>query len=218
MRTPWYDRVRKGGKLTVYGDPLLEKGVWHGILELTLKELNTELTKNKINLQLESSPDAPTVTGGGANVSVKPVDGKYQAKYGDMKKTGELASRRTHGRGLPWASEDKKKGKGSMRMEQFHVLVPARPQHAPTHERGRAPKSATVGAPVLKVILAHELIHACGLDNDEHTDDDIFVGVPDIVRGENPDDDRFKVLHQSKVIITPPLILSQTVAKLKEIW
>ena len=47
-----------------------------------------------------------------------------------------------------------------------------------------------MGNPVKMVVAAHEMVHACGLDNDHHTVDDVFCWPRAKYDPQNPDNDR----------------------------
>ncbi len=208
MATPWYRRVRQGGKLTVFGDPLLDKGSWHGLLPQAIKELNTELGKQKVNVQFEISDDKPRISGDGANVWVRVESGSFDLNFQNRKEKDKIDGRDLHGATHLWIEESRK---GS-EVVKAYVILPLNPQV----NRDSKPRAA--GAPILKVILAHELMHSCGLSNDDHTSDDIFVGVQNAESPGKPEDDRLKVMKAGQWFTMPPLFLSETVAKLNKIW
>ena len=73
------------------------------------------------------------------------------------------------------------------------------------------------GAGVMKVIAAHELLHACGLENSDHSSDDLFQGTPRVDAGDKARDD--KVLIGTGPKAMPPLFLGGSTAKsIKDLW
>ena len=69
----------------------------------------------------------------------------------------------------------------------------------------------------MKLIAAHELLHACGLENSEHTSDDLFQGTPRVDAGDTPKGDRVLIGTGPKLM--PPLVLGGSTAKnMKELW
>jgi hypothetical protein len=73
------------------------------------------------------------------------------------------------------------------------------------------------GNGILSVVVAHELIHASGLDNDEHCDDDMFASELEPEGGRRPADDRLRVGKTGRLL--PPLwIADDTAARLRDIW
>jgi hypothetical protein len=73
------------------------------------------------------------------------------------------------------------------------------------------------GNGILSVVVAHELIHASGLDNDEHCDDDMFASELAPEGGRRPADDRLRVGKTGRLL--PPLwIADDTAARLRDIW
>lgn len=63
----------------------------------------------------------------------------------------------------------------------------------------------------LRFIAVHELVHACGLDNGEHSDDGVFITLPNFSNG------KIKSTKTSKRM--PPLFFNaSTRAKLSKAW
>jgi hypothetical protein len=187
----------------------MEKGAWHTILKKTVPELNTELSKQKVKLQYDISSDKPTVTGDGANIWVRAEAGSFDLKFQNKSDKGQIDANGLHGETHLWREEDSKTKK--QEMVKAYVILPRHPLIGDARKRA-------AGEPILKVIMAHELIHAAGLDNDEHTDDDIFVGVQNADQGNTPADDHLRIRFTGKDILMPPIFLSQTVKKLQAIW
>ena len=72
---------------------------------------------------------------------------------------------------------------------------------------------------ILKLVIAvHELIHAGGLSNGDHSqfpDVDVFHGFPSISVGTTAKDDRI-TLSQKK--LPPIFVVASTVSKIKALW
>lgn len=108
---------------------------------------------------------------------------------------------------------------GKEYMDEVRVIVPATPRIDP-----KDPKSREVGPGVRLTLLVHELIHAVGLSNDEHTTDDVFskktLLIPKgnyLKSGEQVTEDRAQPFDGSAPF--PPLRLSvTTVDNLKKAW
>jgi hypothetical protein len=74
-----------------------------------------------------------------------------------------------------------------------------------------------VGAGVMKVIAAHEFIHSLGLENRDHSNDDLFQGNPQVDYGGRPSQDTVLIGRGPRKM--PPLILAgATAAKIREAW
>jgi hypothetical protein len=78
-----------------------------------------------------------------------------------------------HGR----APSQTKRINGVVYLDEVKILLPATPRIDPDD-----PKSREVGPGVRLCLLVHELIHAVGLSNDEHSKDDVFVAKSYVVR------------------------------------
>jgi hypothetical protein len=66
------------------------------------------------------------------------------------------------------------------------------------------------------LITVHELVHACGLSDGDHSNDDLFMGYPTVDPGSRPDGDRVRVTYS---VVMPPLVLATgTVAKIRQLW
>jgi hypothetical protein len=68
------------------------------------------------------------------------------------------------------APSQTKRINGVLYLDVVTIRVPATPRVDP-----KDPRSREVGPNVRVCLLVHELIHAVGLDNDEHTPDDVFA-------------------------------------------
>lgn len=65
----------------------------------------------------------------------------------------------------------------------------------------------------------HELIHACGLHNSDHTDEDIFNGYPSVDYDRTPAQDRLQIRSKGHSRFMPPLYFSPvTAAKIQRLW
>jgi len=98
------------------------------------------------------------------------------------------------------------------------IYVPAAPLTG-KHANGRV-----VGDPVKLVIAVHEMIHACGLvENDEHSVDDIFSW-PQLHAGNQPNDDfpgkpgEPPGTGHSTVDMPPLFLKTETATKVRDLW
>jgi hypothetical protein len=97
----------------------------------------------------------------------------------------------------------------------------------------RDPGCRLVGEPVKLVVAAHELIHACGLDDSHHTVDDVFCWPRAKFENKNPNDDRVEAftgqrkevliagrkVSQPVMVAMPPVFLNTpTQDKIRALW
>jgi hypothetical protein len=182
---------------TVYKD--LTPGNWVHIFKVALQAFN------QLGLPVKMTEAASEQS---ANVVMRLSSGPVTFEYGGNSYPGAaLDPTRLHGATRLFGSED-----GT---EKAAVFLPSDPKSGPMYRGGRAVyEKATLD--MMKVIAVHELIHACGLENQDHaTDDGVFYFplAPDgkgkiIVPGKDLDDKPM-----------PPLRLgASTTAKLGSLW
>jgi hypothetical protein len=106
--------------------------------------------------------------------------------------------------------------RGIQRIGRAFIFVPAAP-------RIQGAKGRLVGDPVRSVIAIHELIHACGLDNSEHSQFssavlDVFNSPFEIQAGGQPADDRLHPFGFPNTLFPPIVIASPTVNLIQANW
>jgi hypothetical protein len=203
MATPWTKKIKQTGKLSVYADPSMG-GIWSGVFRRALHDFNTLSSHHKLRVTLTESK-----TGGGADVTVAAASGVASSSYGGDSMQDTFTGKELKGRTHQYAY----KLGAAQAMEKAFVFVPATPQiSSPNGIRA-------AGADVLRVILVHELFHAAGLQNGDHTNDDLFYGNPQPAVGDTPAGDRLSVSLGGKQVKLPPLILSAvTAGKVRDLW
>ena len=101
---------------------------------------------------------------------------------------------------------------GQQYLDHVTVKVPATPRIDPNDA-----KSREVGIAVRIYILVQEMIHAVGLTNDEHSQDDVFSKAGSLKAGKTAGDDLVQPLDGSEPM--PPIRLgATTIANLKKAW
>ena len=117
-----------------------------------------------------------------------------------------------------------------MRIRRAFIFVPETPMIEASVRVGKDDfkhLKRGAGSGVRKYIAVHEFIHACGLDDEEHSfegpNGDVFIGVPNASAGnfDKPNDDKIilRDAHPIHVSAPPSFILSQRVADLiKNNW
>ena len=71
----------------------------------------------------------------------------------------------------------------------------------------------------MKVIAVHELVHACGLADADHSTDDLFQANPQVDPGDAAQGDRVRVETGGRMRWMPPLVLSgSTVRRIRTLW
>ena len=203
MATAWTDAVRSGGKLGVYAGPSL-RGQWATVFKEAFDAFNTLSKHHGLGVTLVKATTAPTDTGG-ADVAVALGSGAVSASWGGETDDGNFDGTRMHGLTIQFA-------RGGSIGKAF-IFLPERPQvNTPSGIR-------PVGTNVMKLIAVHELVHACGLDNSDHSTDDLFQANPQVDPGDRPSQDRIRIGTGSPMRWMPPLVLGgSTVSALKRLW
>jgi hypothetical protein len=199
MAKPWIDSVKKAGKLTVFNSI---GGKWSSLFQTSFDEFNKLLKGSGLSLTFEKAADAKT-----ANVVVQTSDGPATFEFEGNSYSKEFSGKGLHGyTGQIYRPDDPK-------IEKAFVFLPNTPQM--NTPKGQRP----TGINVMKCILIHEFIHACGLENNDHSKDDIFNGFPQTNYGNKPDDDKIGITKDGNYVWFPPIFLSSsTVGKIKALW
>jgi hypothetical protein len=98
-------------------------------------------------------------------------------------------------------------------IEKAAVFLPSQPQvNTPNGLRA-------VGPNVMKLIAIHELVHACGLTNNEHSPNDLFQANPQVDHGDMAAGDKVTIQAGGKVSWMPPFVLSGPTANhIRRLW
>ena len=202
MAISWIDRIRQKKQLAVYASAL--GGTWTTLFPQALREFNALAHRYGLGVTLTASRVTPA-NSGGADVAVSTASGAVSASYGGTQESGSFDGNRMHGLTLLFSRDDS--------LEKAFIFLPIRPQ-VNTPQGVRA-----VGASVMTLIAVHELVHACGLENSDHSADDLFQANPQVDPGSQPGGDRVIINLRGKMSFMPPLVLSSlTVGRLKSLW
>ena len=193
----WNSSVLKTGKLTIDGSGL--HGLWGTAFSAAIRELNALLSSNNVNVTL--------TTGKPAVVVVALTSGHYTFQVDGANQSGMLRTDVLHG-----ATRSIDIQTRTTSREQAFTFLPEHPHISPTFKNSR-----DAGEPVMRVMIAHEFLHALGLD--KHPQNDIGLFAPQWVpnEGSKPADDTVSPFGvQAKL---PPLALSgDTVSRLQALW
>lgn len=226
---PWTDEVKKTGKLTIALDESIGKQGWSKAFKdgiVKFNELSSGEWKLGVTYDLIASPDK-------ASVVAQAKLGAFEFGYKDdrfelEKKMHKFDGDMVHGlcSMLYGNVENPVSRKIETKLIKAFIFVPGKPL---TSGKG----SRLVGEPVRLVIAVHELIHACGLGDEHHTNDDVFSWPRANFNNADPNDDRVEVFtgQRQDVIIAgqkrsapvmasmPPVFLNKpTQDKLRKLW
>lgn len=226
---PWADWVKKTGKLTIFLDESLGKQGWLKAFQEAIKEFNDFSTQDwKLGVTFETTDNQIR-----ANVVAQAKVGDFEFGYKDAyyelpKKQMQFDGDSVHGLCSLLHADEKNRATKTVekRLVKAFIFVPAKP-----HIKGS--KSRLVGEPVRLVVAFHEMIHACGLDDDHHTTDDIFCWPRAKFENKNPADDRVeaytgqnrekiiagKSVPERIMVTMPPIVLNKpTQDKIRKLW
>jgi hypothetical protein len=198
MAIAWKSDVKDTGKLTVYNE--VTGGKWATLFSASLESFNKLNKRHGLGVKL-----VPTKSKADANVVMQTSAGAASFDYG-----GTTYSIAFDGKAL--------KGKTRLvhpsgNIEKAYIFLPAEPLvNTPQGQRG-------LGVNAMRVVAVHELIHACGLEDGDHTDTDIFYGNPVPAIGDSASGDKIMLLSKTGNVQFPPVALSPaTINKIKSIW
>jgi hypothetical protein len=205
MAMPWTDAVKQRAKLMVYIDPATGRSPWGSIINRGMTEFNQMSRRMGLGVSLVRSQDAPEDGGGGADVQISQGSGQVSFIYAGENHGSTFDGNRLHGLTMLVSRRGV--------IEKAFIYLPSQPRiNTPSGLRA-------VGSDVKRVILVHELVHACGLENADHSTDDLFQGYPQVDYGSSPSADRVTVTAGGRTRRMPPLYLStDTAGDIKGLW
>ena len=195
----WNSAVRNSGVVKVDVSKVTAPG-WKLATSTAIRQLNAAFKSNDLNVQLEA--------GDSAVVSVGLSAGKYKFPSNGKDTEGTLRTDILHGvtRGV-----DVDYGRGFSR-ERAYIFLPQHPKVDPQN-----PKSRDVGEPVMRVMVAHEFLHALGLDKHDAGLEGLMAGSWTLNEGGKAADDAVSPIGSTTSL--PPLVLSAaTWTRLKALW
>ncbi|VTZ27058.1 conserved hypothetical protein [Methylocella tundrae] len=205
MPTPWSAPIKAAKQLSIFPTSKVTGGPWKAVFTKALAEFNALSAKHSLGVTFAIASSAPDPSGvGGADVQFDTINGTANFTCFNQAFSDKLS-----GNAMEGHTKVISQVFGSTKsIAKAFIFVPATP-------RVGAASSRVVGDPVKLVIATHEMIHACGLDNSEHTalkDADLFFDVPSLRDKVHPADDRIAV--GNPIVEMPPLFLSAPTIKL----
>jgi len=207
MDARWLRNIKRTGKLSIFPGSSLTAS-WAKVFSDALQEFNKLSSTLSLGVTLTSgvTEGPPTSALTGTNVHLEATDKArtFDSWLGPV--TIAIGGSSTSGRTKSPISLS------IGRIGQSFICVPLTPQVlAP------GAKLREAGDPIKLVILVHEFIHACGLD--DHTsmrDPDLFIAALSDVPDADPAKDKEDVGSGKKV---PPLFFAnETVTRIQKLW
>ena len=202
MANPWIDSVRQTHQLTYYLSGV--SGQWLTAVQDAVREFNAVAAQHKLGVTYVQTDQAPTDTGG-ANLSIATASGSVTFNYAGSHQTT------VNGRALQGSTLLISQPNGPI--EKAFMFLPSQPMiNTPRGQRA-------TGGGVMKVIAFHELIHGCGLHNNDHTPEDVFNGFPSADPGRAAAQDRIQITVNGQYRFMPPILFSAiTAGKIGPLW
>lgn len=200
MARSWIDSIKSTGVLTVFARSAVQGGAWANAWTQSFTIFNS--FGSRVSL-------TQTTDEANANVIVDAVDGpvtvEFTTEFSVQRYSQTIDGNEMHGRTITLPQ-----GYSYPNIEKAYIFLPSQPQI--TASSGRR----LVGIEILKVILVHEFVHACGLENSDHSVGDLFQGAFTPTPGTSPPLDRIQI---SPSLSMPPIILSSsTVSLINSVW
>lgn len=211
MPTPWIPAVKQAKQLTVFPGPgLMKAPAWGGVLfKKILDEFNRLSSVHKLGVTVVASNTAPALKGiGGANVQIEISSGTHKFTIEGTEHTSSLP-----GTGIDLSGCTN----SPLVAEQFRafIFVPDNPTVGGASSRG-------VGDGVKLAIALHEVVHACGLSELEHSpgnNPDLFMTGGSLSAQFPPNGvpgDRIQL--SSKIFVPPIFISARTAGLIQSNW
>ncbi len=205
MARCWTESIRTQGTLRyALRDSVTHSVRWARAVDHAVREFNALSRRHRLSVRLSQARGNAT-----AEVILLLGSGQVRVQAKGIPKETQMNPSRLHGRTLIYAYEC------TGRIFKAFVVLPANPQiNTPRGLRA-------AGSRVLIAIALHELIHACGLGNDDHASYGIFQGFPQVDAGDTPAGDRMRTGRWSggRPGHMPPFVLDPTsVQNLRGIW
>jgi hypothetical protein len=206
MPTPWSNAIKAVKQLTIFPTSKVTGGPWAKVFTNALAEFNKLSAKHSLGVTFVVATTAPDPSGvGGADVQFDTINGTANFTSFNQAFSTTLSGNATAG-----DTEIVSEVFGSKKtIAKAFVFVPATPKVGSATGR-------VVGDPVKLVIAAHELIHACGLDNSDHSSfakADLFFSPMQVSQGATPAADSLTPFGLSAPVM-PPLVLAAPTIKL----
>lgn len=213
------DAVKSTKQLTVYPTSGVTQGTWGPIFTQAIQEFNRISTAMQIGITLVVSSTPPDANGfGGANVNFDIGSGtmNYTVLGNDL--TLNVVGDGMHGHTQLAKSPN---SQGVLEVVKAYTYVPATPMIY-AGGAGRQVRRG-VGDGIKLVIAVHELVHACGLSNADHSpgnEPDIFIAQPQPVDGARPQDDKLllRITRPNNIFAPPNFLTGRTAALIANNW
>lgn len=195
MILSWREDIRRGGKLRIAARSGIGQTAWKGLLQEAVREFNDLSDTYDLGVSFRENASLADAV---VTVDTRPGTGLVG-----------------HAPFQSWVPHGQPDTKG--RIFRCDITLPADPKvNTPQGQR-------RVGRRVLLVMLVHEMVHACGLSDEEHSKKgDLFMASPLVLPGDGASEDSVdsgRVDAAKDRILMPPMLLNEdTAAKIRQAW
>jgi hypothetical protein len=194
----WPESVRNSGKLLIWASAS-GTASWSVALERAIKEFNraTHARRLALRFELTTKEDDAQVTFGVGRPEEFQSSTHGTTSLSSIEHSGEIlkADILIHPKPQVWASRKKQ---GSKEYEEVQ---------------------RDAGEGIRLVMIAHEFVHACGLENHSNNESqDVFYSPLEPNSGEGPQGDYMKVPIKGGIRLPPVVLSAQTAHRLREVW
>jgi hypothetical protein len=194
----WIPPVVRAATLTIDASKV-HGPAWNSAVAGAIRELNTLFKAHKLNVTLKTGDSAVVEVALSSGTFTFPIDGKDHS--------GTLRTDILHGatKGID------RETRGKLLREKAYVFLPAQPKISPQAS------ARTVGEPVMRVMMAHEFLHALGLVEHDPGLEGLLAARWTFHEGTKAAGDAVSPFGSAAKM--PPLTLSaDTVTRLQALW
>ncbi len=198
MEITWIESVKKTKKLLIFND--MVGGKWFQIFNPTLLSFN----KLRLGVTAVNAKDADS-----ANVIMKVSSGGASYKHFGQELNANFDGNSFHGYTMLL------QGESSHLLEKAVVFLPLSPKAMAGYKDSGETLYEEADVNQMRVIAVHELVHACGLDNDEHDKFDGLFQARLVPSGGKME----SVMKTKGSKAMPPMYLTpSTKSKIQRLW
>ncbi len=211
MPTQWSAPIKAAKQLSIFPTSRVTGGPWAKVFTKALAEFNALSAKHSLGVTFAVASSASDPSGvGGADVQFDTINGtanfiSFNQTFSD-KLSGDVMEGHTNLVKMTFGS--------STTVAKAFIFVPATPKIG--GKTGRV-----IGDPGKLVIAAHELIHACGLDNSDHSsfsNADLFISPMEANQGKTPAGDTMHPFGLTAPVMPPVVLAGPTITLIQNNW
>ncbi|WP_374309906.1 hypothetical protein [Methylocella sp.] len=211
MPTPWTAAVKAAGRLSIFPTPNVAKGAWGKVFAKAMADVNALSAKHSLGVVFVLATSPPDPSGvGGADVQFDTINGTASFTAFNQSFSDKLSGDAMEGH----TNLVKQVFGSNATVAKAFTYVPATPKIG-------GAKGRLLGDPGRLVIAAHELIHALGLDNSDHSSlssADLFSSPMEAQQGTAPAADTLHPWGLTAPVMPPIVLAGPTITLIQNNW